>query len=380
MSFRGALISIRSKYAASCRVRKVGRCKPTAASGSMDRLVQHFGETKLLSEIDDNDVSKLIAWRRAHRAAPHNMPKGKKPEDYPLISNATVNRSTTEVLKKLFTQAKEAWRVRFEHEPKWKVHFLPEPVERVRELVGDEGERLDAAMRDDYVPFFEFVHLTGLRKEECVDLRWPHVNWDARQIVRLGKGGKRGTAPITGRVREILEACRDHHPEFVFTYVAARTVRASKAGETVARAGHRKGEGEPYVARRNQEKRIKGRRYPMTLSGVDSAWTRIREKAGVEGFRFHDFRHDFATKMLRKTKNLKLVSRALNHADLKTTMRYAHVQDEDIAEAMEDFHESTRPSGAVVGVGERSHPEHASVQKRDTESQNKSRSRRLKAV
>jgi site-specific recombinase XerD len=55
----------------------------------------------------------------------------------------------------------------------------------------------------------------------------------------------------------------------------------------------------------------------------------------VSGFRFHDFRHDFASKLLRETGNLKLVQRALNHADLKTTSRYAHVLDEGIAAAME---------------------------------------------
>ena len=51
----------------------------------------------------------------------------------------------------------------------------------------------------------------------------------------------------------------------------------------------------------------------------------MRKRAGVKGFRFHDVRHDMATKLLRQTNNLKLVSRALNHADIKTTSRYAHV-------------------------------------------------------
>jgi hypothetical protein len=88
-------------------------------------------------------------WRRGHRV--RRNPKD-KPEDCPLISNATVNRSTTEVCKKLFTRAKTAWGVRFTREPNWKAHFLSEPEERVRELVGDEAERLDAATRDDYAP------------------------------------------------------------------------------------------------------------------------------------------------------------------------------------------------------------------------------------
>ena len=49
----------------------------------------------------------------------------------------------------------------------------------------------------------------------------------------------------------------------------------------------------------------------MTLAGVKTRWRRMRADAGIADFRFHDFRHDFATKLLRDTGNLKLVQKAL---------------------------------------------------------------------
>jgi integrase len=61
----------------------------------------------------------------------------------------------------------------------------------VRELREDEADRLDAAMRDDYAPLFDFVRATGQRKSECYLLRWAEVDWGARQIKRKGKGGAR---------------------------------------------------------------------------------------------------------------------------------------------------------------------------------------------
>ena len=64
----------------------------------------------------------------------------------------------------------------------------------------------------------------------------------------------------------------------------------------------------------------------------------------VEGFRFHDFRHDLGSKLLRATGNLKLVQRALNHADISTTTRYAHVLDEDVAAALGSLEESRNKS------------------------------------
>ncbi len=279
----------------------------------LGRLIDYFGASKLITEITNDDVAKLVAWRRGHRVV-HS--KRRKLEECSLITNTTVNRSTTEVLKKLFTRAKRNWGVRFIAEPNWRDHMLVEPVERVRELVGDEGERLEAATPGDYLPFFEFVRISGLRKKECVFLRWVEVNWNARQIVKLGKARKRVVVPITNAIQAILEPLQGHHPEFVFTRVAKRTCH----GE------------------------IKGRRYPLTLCGVNSAWKRLRKKAGVVGFRFHDFRHDLGTKLLRKTGNLKLTQRALNHSDIKSTLRYAHVLDSEVAEALEDFAESRRKS------------------------------------
>jgi integrase len=285
----------------------------------VERLVEFFGPTKLLTEISDDDVARLVAWRRSHRVI-RGAEKGKTkdnakdPAEAPLISNATVNRSTTEVLKKLFTRAK-AWSVRFDHEPHWKAHWLPEPQERVRELVGNEGALLKAATRSDYGPFFAFARASGLRLRECL-LKWSEVDWDALQIRKAGKGGKLVTAPITSTIRAILWPLRAHHPEHVFTYVAKRT----------------------------RDGRVKGKRYPLTYSGVKIAWRRLRKRSGVTNFRFHDFRHDVGTKLLRDTGNLKLVQKALNHADIKTTTKYAHVLASEVADALERLQKSQKKS------------------------------------
>ena len=81
-------------------------------------------------------MTRLVAWRRGHRVILRNGKQSGK-----FIDPITVNRSTTQVLKKLFTRAKTAWGVRFNREPNWRAHLLPEPQERIRELIGDEGDR-----------------------------------------------------------------------------------------------------------------------------------------------------------------------------------------------------------------------------------------------
>src|SRR5262249_7837712 len=111
----------------------------------------HFGKEKGFTRIRARDRGRARA-----RSAGRACGQGGR-----LISAFTVN-DTTEQLKKLFTRAK-LWGVVFAREPQWKRHWLAEPQERVRELVGDEAERLDAATRDDYAPFFAFARASGLR-------------------------------------------------------------------------------------------------------------------------------------------------------------------------------------------------------------------------
>ena len=91
-----------------------------------------------------------------------------------------------------------------------------------------------------------------------------------------------------------------------------------------------------------------GQRYPLTVHNVNFEWKKVRKKAGVTGFRFHDFRHNLATKVLRETGNLKLVQRLLNHSDIATTTRYAHVLDGEVADALERVTKSPKKSTTAL--------------------------------
>ncbi|MBX3531940.1 MAG: tyrosine-type recombinase/integrase [Rhizobiaceae bacterium] len=116
---------------------------------------------------------------------------------------------------------------------------------------------------------------------------------------------------------------RGHHSEWVFTYQAKRTRKYDG--------------GNQYIG----TTRERGKRYPLTYRGVKSQSKRIRRASGVVDFRFHDIRHDVGTRLLRKTGNLKTVQKALNHADLKSAARYAHVLDEEVAADMEALQNQT---------------------------------------
>jgi integrase len=83
---------------------------------------------------------------------------------------------------------------------------------------------------------------------------------------------------------------------------------------------------------------------------VQSYWKRLRKRTGIVGLRFHDLRHDFGTQLLRETGNLKLVQRAMNHRSINTTLRYAHVLDQEVADGMERAAASRKPSRMKIRV------------------------------
>lgn len=289
--------------------------KPRETLNNLDRIVEWIGKDTLLADITDEIVSRLVARRRGETRRntareQGGSPRKKKPLG--LVSPAQVNRSFTQVLRRVLTRARKVWKQPLPEEPNWTAHMLTEPKERVRELRHDEEEKLEAVERDEYRAPRLFAQITGLRRREVASLTWPQIDWIAGTIRVVGKGDKPHAIPLTPDLHALLAPLRGQHETHVFTYVAKRT----------------------RTCPRSKRRFVKGVRYPITYEGVSTHIGRGVAKAGLKDFRLHDLRHTAASRFQRANKDLRLTQALLNHSSPKMTVRYAHVDEDDLRDGL----------------------------------------------
>ncbi len=71
------------------------------------------------------------------------------------------------------------------------------------------------------------------------------------------------------------------------------------------------------------------------LLGPKTVWRAVRQASVDKKLHPHLLRHSFALELLDETKDIRLVSQALGHSDVRVTMRYTEREEAEIAAALE---------------------------------------------
>lgn len=254
--------------------------------GFKSHVVRELRETfgnRRLSEISYLD---LETFRNRRKATPT---KAGKPR-----TDASVNRDMA-ILGHLLSKAVEWGMLEVSPLKKEKRLMFKENNHRLRFLSEAEIEALLKVCCTHLKAIVEVALLTGMRRGELLGLKWEQIQNGFIYLTET-KSGKARQIPINDRLAAVF-----------------REIRLSNQLKS------------PYVFCDSQ-----GRRFYE----VKRSFTSACRRAGIEDFRFHDLRHTFASRLVMRGASLKAVQELLGHADLKMTMRYAHLSHEHLKDSV----------------------------------------------
>jgi integrase/recombinase XerC len=178
----------------------------------------------------------------------------------------------------------------------------------------------------------ELFYASGLRLSELVGLGLDDVNLSSRVVRVLGKGGKERIVPFNRTTEAALREWMKDREDI------AIAVRDSRFAVRDSRFATRKVAG--VKARRSMEPlflNYRGGR--LSTRSVDRL---VRKYVAACSARFgispHALRHSFATHLLERGADLRVIQELLGHARLSTTQRYTHVNSAQLIDAYRKAH------------------------------------------
>jgi integrase/recombinase XerD len=179
---------------------------------------------------------------------------------------------------------------------------LPEPefLSKAEQNRFFESLQADPAQIRDYTLFAVMLY-TGLRVSEVVNIRLKDIQ-DDQLVIRESK-----TGPGKGYIRKKLTALLNIYLDSF----------KSPLGR------------EDHIFQSKQRRRLSARMVQYLIK-------KYLRLAGIrKDLSPHSLRHTFAANLMKSSGNLGIVQESLRHKHIQSTMRYAHIGDEDLKNAVE---------------------------------------------
>jgi integrase/recombinase XerC len=185
----------------------------------------------------------------------------------------------------------------------------------------------------------ELFYASGLRLSELVGLDLEDVNVSGKMVRVLGKGRKERLVP--------------------FNTSTAKALRAYLSGRDAVVRGVRlqpDRRGSPANGGRHAQNRdplfVNFRGGRLTVRSVDRIVRRyVAATSARMGISPHALRHSFATHLLQRGADLRVIQELLGHARLSTTQRYTHVNAAQLLDVYRKSHPRAGRAATAGGAG-----------------------------
>ncbi len=306
-----------ARYVDAKQLRSAGTIKYRIAP-----LVRQFG-TMTLPDIQTSHIEEYLAGLKQPQllSKHHQDPRVRRP--------ATINRHLS-LLRHMFNWAVGRGYLQqtpFQRGNQALIKQEREDNRRHRRVAPDEERRLLEVAPDRLRPLITIALDTGLRRGEMLALRWADVNTRPGWLRLRGettKSGKTRWVPVaTERLKAVLEYLRfDAAGEEKGPDVA---VCSTETGEPI---GEFRTAWMTTVLRAHDVTPtwVEGRDSGLLTEECRQAFQRI-------GLRWHDLRHEYASRLVERGVPLSQVRDLLGHASITTTERYDNQKPEALFEA-----------------------------------------------
>ena len=162
---------------------------------------------------------------------------------------------------------------------------------------------------------FELLYSTGIRVSELTSLNFGNLNLEENEIKVLGKGNKERIVLFSNTAKSFLK-----------TYI-----------ETVRKMLFQNGSDE--IINQDSPLFVNNTGYRLQAQSVRKILKNVIKQIELpKNVTPHKFRHSFATKMLEKGADLRVVQELLGHASISNTQIYTHVSSKHLKDVYNKTH------------------------------------------
>jgi len=175
----------------------------------------------------------------------------------------------------------------------------------------------------------ELFYASGLRLSEVAGLDMDNVDIGSKRVRVLGKGSKERLVPFNGSTQRALR-------EYVKDRAAIVAQSPAKAVHYAIRGA---GRVRRHADRPTDPLFVNYRGTRLTTRSIDRIVRKYVAASGTRaGISAHALRHSFATHLLQRGADLRVIQELLGHANLSTTQRYTHVNAAQLLEVYRKAH------------------------------------------